>query len=42
MADEMANGARQGLKYIQSNKPVNIEVYKERPNVARDNCSGIM
>lgn len=42
MADEMVAGARQAIKYVQHNKPCNIEAYKESADIARDNCSGIM
>lgn len=42
LADEMVAGAKQALRNIQHNKPINIEAYKESADVARDNCSGIM
>lgn len=42
LANETAAGAKQALQNIQHNKPINIETYKESPDVARDNCSGIM
>lgn len=42
LADEIANGAKDTLRGVQHNKPLNLEVYKEDRDVAPDNCTGIM
>lgn len=36
----MSDGAKQSLKSF--NKSIDIEDYKERADIARDNCCGIM
>lgn len=38
----MSTGAKNSLKNLNLNKHIDIEVYKETPEMARDNCSGIM
>lgn len=42
LADEMVAGAKQAVRLVQHNRPINVEAYKETPEMARDNCSGIM
>lgn len=34
--------AKKTIKSNYPNKPIEIEVYKETQEIARDNCSGIM
>lgn len=38
----MSNGACNVLRNLNLNKHINIEAYKETPEMSRDNCSGIM
>lgn len=42
MADELTEGAKSAIKKLRINKPINIEAYKESPDVAIGNGSGIM
>lgn len=38
----MSNAAKNAIKALNLNRSIDIEVYKETPEMARDNCSGIM
>lgn len=42
MAHEMAEAAKVTIKANQPNKSIEIEAYKERPEIAFGNCSGIV
>lgn len=42
MAHELAEGAKTSIKVHGLNKIIDIEVYKESPEMATGNCSGIM
>lgn len=42
MAHELAEGAKSSIKSCGLNKSIDIEVYKESPDMASENGSGIM
>lgn len=42
MAHEFSDGAKIAIKKLGLNKFIEIEVYKESPDMAVGNCSGIM
>lgn len=42
MAQEFAEGAKSSIKGFGLNQIIDIEVYKESPDMAIGNCSGIM
>lgn len=42
MAHDLAEGAKSSIKDYGLNKLIDIEIYKESPEMAVGNCSGIM